>query len=317
MKLDHVLKSQQFSKQQLEKLFRRADKLERQFNSPHRRKLKNSLNGKLLFNVFYEPSTRTRMSFAAAAHHLGMNVVETENAKLFSSAIKGESLEDTVRVLNSYLPDVIVIRHHLDGEIEETAKISSCPIINAGDGQGQHPTQALLDLYTIWKEIGRLADIRVMICGDLAHGRTVRSLVYLLSKFANIEFVFFTPETPDIPGFFRMKQDLKEHLDENEIKYTEISSGFDEALPQCDVVYITRMQLERFEGQSVDYGSSSYAIDASRISRMKDSAILMHPLPRNTEIHTEVDTDPRSVYFKQAGYGMFVRMALLQFVLGR
>src|SRR4051812_47294546 len=182
--LRHVLKSQQFDRPLLEELFRRADQLDKDHSK------ESSLSGKLLFNVFYEPSTRTRMSFAAAAARLGMQVVGTENAKEFSSAAKGETLEDSVRVFCAYQPEAIVLRHFETGAAEAAAKVSTVPIINAGDGAGQHPTQALLDVYTVYSELGGIDGKTILVGGDLAHGRTARSFVYLLAKFDDIRLIF-------------------------------------------------------------------------------------------------------------------------------
>lgn len=307
----HVLRSQQFDRPLLEQLFRRADWFHNKIRTLHgRRMLQEILRSRMLFTVFYEPSTRTRMSFAAAAQHLGMEVVTTENASEFSSAVKGESLEDTIRVLCEYHPDVIVIRHHETGAAERAARVSSRPIVNAGDGQGQHPTQALLDLYTIRQEIGRLDGLTVTIGGDLARGRTARSLAYLLTKFDKARLIFIAP-----PGL-EMGDDIKEHLAEKGTPFIEESS-LAVALPKSDVVYWTRIQKER-AAPGVDHEAVArqFSIGSRELELMKPEAVLMHPLPRNAEIAAAVDSDPRAAYFRQAGNGMLIRMALLEWVIG-
>jgi aspartate carbamoyltransferase catalytic subunit len=266
-----------------------------------------------MFNIFYEPSTRTRISFASAANHLGMQVISTENAREFSSAIKGETLEDTIKVLCHYYPDVIVLRHHEEGSVARAAEISTVPLINAGDGKGQHPTQALLDLYTIWERLKTLNNLKVLVGGDLAHGRTVRSLVYLLSKFKGTEFIFCSPE------ILKMQEDIKEHLNEHNIPYVEIFDSLDKVIPIADVVYWTRTQMERLGSLELDKEQikKDFTIDKNTLALMKPFSVLMHPLPRVDEITVDVDKDVRAAYFEQAGNGMFVRMALLEWVLSK
>ena len=260
-----------------------------------------------MFTIFYEPSTRTRLSFAAAGAHLGMQVTGTENAGKFSSAIKGESLEDSIRVLCEYCPDVIVLRHDKAGAAERAAMVAgpNTFIVNAGDGDGQHPTQALLDLYTISQEKGRLEDLTVVMGGDLANGRTVRSLAYLLSKFDGVRLVFVSPAE------LSMKEDIKAHLNEHKIDFQEEAS-LEAALRAADVVYWTRIQRERIQDENL-YAKVKdvYRIGPREMDFLKPEAVLMHPLPRVDEIAKEVDNDRRAVYFKQTGYGMFMRMSLL------
>lgn len=302
----HIIYSQQFGHVFLEKLFLRTQQIQQQFQNPAGRVvLRQRLADKIMFSIFYEPSTRTRLSFSAAAAHLGMQVISTENAALFSSAIKGESLEDTIKVLNGYYPDVIVLRHNIEGAAERAASVSECPIINAGDGSGQHPTQALLDLYTIWDRLKRLRDLNVVVGGDLAHGRTVRSLVYLLSKFPNISFTFCSPDN------LRMLDDIKNHLEELKVPYTE-TDKLKPHLGDADVIYWTRLQKERME-ESLEV-EDSFKLNKSHLELMKPFSIILHPLPRNEEIATEVDSDLRAAYFNQSENGMFVRMALLEWI---
>ena len=210
--MKHILRSQQFDRFALEKLFKDTDELGVQYDHPEgRTALRNECEGKLLFAVFYEPSTRTRFSFCSAAHHLGMHSIQTENAREFSSAVKGETLEDTTNALCQYDPDILVLRHHETGGADRAASIVDMydyrtSIVNAGDGSGQHPTQALLDLYTIRRELGRTHDITVTIGGDLVNGRTARSLVYLLTKYEKVRFIFISPAN------LRMGEDIIAHL---------------------------------------------------------------------------------------------------------
>lgn len=313
----HILKSQQFDRPFLEELFRRAEAFRDAFE--HRRAsvqptLGSSHQGKMLFNVFYEPSTRTRFSFSAAAKRLGMEVIETENAREFSSAAKGETLEDTIRVLCEYEPDVVVLRHYETGSAERAAAVSSVPIINAGDGRGQHPTQSLLDLYTIWRAHGRIDGLTVAIGGDLANGRTARSLAYLLAKFKDVRIVFVAPTA------LRIGADIRQHLAEKGVAVAEANS-VSAALPHADAVYWTRLQWERlpwWRRPWYRWLARRYAIGLMQVKElMKPQAILMHPLPRLTEIERSVDTDPRAVYISpQVGNGMFIRMGILDWVLG-
>lgn len=302
----HVLKAQQFTPELMRVLFKRANELQMIVDDSRKhQKLGNLLAGGMLFNIFYEPSTRTRMSFAAAAQHLGMEVVNTENAREFSSAIKGETLEDSVRVLCEYRPGVIVIRHHENDAAQRAAAVSTVPIINAGDGAGQHPTQALLDMYTIEKELGRCDNLKVVIGGDLKHGRTARSLSYLLAKFPSNSISFVSPKELAIGA------DIKTYLRQRKVSFVE-TADLESALPDADVVYWTRTQKERFDSSSV---SKKFILGKAELKLMKKNSIILHPLPRVDEISTEVDSDPRAAYFRQAGNGMFIRMALIEWCL--
>lgn len=305
----HVLKSQQFDRLLLEPLFRRADDFALALESaPKRRELAGALPGRMLFTLFYERSTRTRFSFEAAARHLGMGVVSTENAAEFSSAAKGEALEDTIRTLCGYRPDIIVLRHFETGAAERAAAVSSVPIVNAGDGKGQHPTQSLVDLYTIDREHGRIDGLTVVIGGDLANGRTARSLAYLLGKYPNVEIIFIAP--PEL----RIGDDIKAYLDRHGVRYREEEKLFP-ALGEANVVYWTRVQKERMAPETYAATENYFTIDRWEIGRMRADAILLHPLPRVNEIATEVDADPRAAYFRQAANGLPLRMALLEWVL--
>jgi len=302
-RLRHVIESQQFSRALLEDLFVRAEEIKRE---PHR--FMGRLAGQVMAALFYEPSTRTRLSFEAAMLRLGGQAMGTDNAREFSSAAKGETLEDSIRIVSGY-SDVIVLRHSEEGAARRAAAVSTVPVINAGDGPGQHPTQALLDLYTIRDELTRIDGVRVAMVGDLANGRTVRSLTYLLSKFKDVKVWFVAP--PEVA----MRADLKAHLDEHRIPWVE-TQDLDAVLPEVDVVYMTRIQKERFEDPEVyNRVKGVYRIDAQAMALMRKYAILMHPLPRVDEIAPEVDADPRSAYFRQARNGLHIRMALLDRLL--
>jgi len=302
-RLRNVIESQQFSRSLLEDLYARADEMKRE---PHR--FMGRLAGQVMAALFYEPSTRTRLSFEAAMLRLGGQTMGTDNAREFSSAAKGETLEDTIRIVSGYA-DVIVLRHSEEGAARRAASVSTVPIVNAGDGAGQHPTQALLDLYTIRAELGRIDGVHVAVVGDLANGRTVRSLAYLLSKFKDIKLWFVAP--PQVA----MRDDLKSHLDEHHVLWVE-TQDLDAVLPEVDVVYMTRIQKERFtDAESYNAVKGVYRIDAESLARMRKYAVLMHPLPRVDEIAPEVDADPRAAYFRQARNGLHIRMALLDRIL--
>jgi aspartate carbamoyltransferase catalytic subunit len=259
--------------------------------------------------LFYEPSTRTRLSFESAMLRLGGRAIGTDNAREFSSASKGETLEDTIRIVSGYA-DVIVLRHSEEGAARRAAAVSDVPVVNAGDGPGQHPTQALLDLYTIRDELGRVDGIRIAMVGDLANGRTVRSLAYLLGKYRDVEMRFVAPQPVG------MREDIKRHLDEHGVRWSE-ETDLEAVLPEVDVVYQTRIQKERFADEAAYLAVKGvYRLDAAALRRLRPDAIVMHPLPRVDEIAPEVDADPRAAYFRQARNGVQIRMALLDMVLG-
>jgi aspartate carbamoyltransferase catalytic subunit len=299
----HVVEVGQFDRPGIEALFAAADRMRDmpRFSAP--------LAGLTLATIFYEPSTRTRLSFETAMHRLGGNVISTENAREFSSAIKGETVEDTIRIVNGYA-DAIVIRHYEQGAAHRAASVSSVPILNAGDGPGEHPTQALLDLYTIGHELGRIDDLKIALVGDLRFGRTARSLARLLKLTTGVEIVFVSP--PAVP----MGEDVRQELTEAGIPFYD-EPDLNAVLPHVDVVYQTRVQKERFltpeEYESV---RGQYVIDAESMRLLAPGAIVLHPLPRVDEITTEVDSDPRAAYFRQAHNGVYIRMALLEHVLG-
>ncbi len=294
--MHHLIETQQFDRESLKRLFALATKLETVRD--------DSLHGKIMASLFYEPSTRTRFSFESAMLRLGGQVLTAENANEVSSAVKGETLEDTIRVMNHYA-DVIVMRHPEAGASERAAAVSDIPVINAGDGAGQHPTQALLDLYTIERELGTVDGIHVAIIGDLRYGRAARSLAYLLSKFDGVHLSLVS--SPEL----QMSDDLKAHLKEHNVSFTEMTK-LEGAMREADVIYQTRIQKERFPTkEEYEKFKGGYVIDRSLADSMKDGGIIIHPLPRVGEIMPEVDDSPHAVYFKQVGYGLIVRMALL------
>lgn len=305
-KLDSVIDAQQFDYETIARVFEIAREMEDTKSS-------DLLEGKVMTSLFYEPSTRTRLSFEAAMKRLGGEVISTENAKEFSSKAKGESLEDSIRVISGYC-DVIVLRYYREGGAKRAQNYSGVPIINAGDGSGQHPTQALLDLYTIKKIFGEIRGLKIAMAGDLINGRTVRSLSYFLAKhFPDNEIFFISPSR------VRMREDIKEYMDRYRLRWNELED-FDSVLPQLDVIYQTRVQKERFEDDQVVYEeimaeSEKLIINRQKLEKMKSGAIIMHPLPRLSEIQYGVDKDPRAKYFEQARNGLYVRMALLKMIL--
>ena len=266
------------------------------------------LKGKLLANLFYEPSTRTSSSFTAAMERLGGSVIPI-NEVTYSSVSKGESLPDTIRSLECYV-DVIVLRHPEVGASAVAAEYASKPIINAGDGVGEHPTQALLDLHTIRQELGRVDGLTVTMVGDLKYGRTVHSLARLLSKF-DVSLRLVSPE------ILAMPDDVLVDLKDAGTAFAA-HHALDDVIPDTDVLYVTRVQKERFENPA-DYDAVQdlFVVTPGTLAPARDDMIVMHPLPRVNEIAMEVDADPRAAYFRQMEYGMYVRMALLAMVLGK
>src|SRR5258708_1263361 len=264
--------------------------------------------GKIMANLFYEPSTRTSSSFTAAMERLGGSVIPINEVK-YSSVSKGESLPDTIRTLECYA-DVIVLRHPETGSAAIAAKAARKPVINAGDGVGEHPTQALLDTFTIQEELGRLDNLNVTMLGDLKYGRTVHSLSRLLSQFMNITLNYVSPE------ILKMPKEVMDEVAEKKVPQAEFLS-LDKVLPETDVLYVTRVQKERFEDPA-DYEKvrGAYVIDPAIMKSAKKDMIVMHPLPRVTEISMDFDEDPRAAYFRQMDYGLYARMALLAMFLG-
>ncbi len=300
----HLVDAGSLDRPFIESLLARAAAMESVLAQPH----PAPLRGEILATLFYEPSTRTRFSFEAAMLRLGGRVITAENAFLGSSAVKGETLEDTIRVVAGYA-DVIALRHPEIGAAERAARVSAVPIVNAGDGAGQHPTQALLDLFTIARELGRLDHLRVGLAGDLAHGRTVRSLALLLALFPAIELVFIAP--PELA----MRDDIREELRRRGASLRE-TGDLAAMAPELDVLYQTRIQKERMASEA-DYERvrGTYVVDPALMRTLRPGAVLMHPLPRLEEIDPAVDGDPRAAYFRQARNGLVVRMAILEWLL--
>ena len=267
------------------------------------------LKGKILANLFYEPSTRTQSSFMAAMQRQGGAVIPISEVR-YSSVAKGETLPDTVRTLACYA-DVIVIRHPEVGSAALAAQYAGKPVINAGDGPGEHPTQALLDMFTIREELGRVDDLTVTMLGDLKYGRTVHSLSRLLGQFDRIKLNYVSPE------ILRMPRDVVDEVAQKGIPQKEYTT-LDKPLPETDVLYVTRVQRERFEDAAVyDKVKDAYVITPEVMKPAKKDMVVLHPLPRISEISMEFDADPRAAYFRQMEYGLYVRMALLAMVLGK
>ena len=272
------------------------------------KKYSDICHGKKLATLFYEPSTRTRLSFEAAMLNLGGSVLGFSSADS-SSAAKGESVADTIRVI-SYYADICAMRHPKEGAPLVASLYSSIPIINAGDGGHNHPTQTFTDLLTIKNLKGRLDCLTVGFCGDLKFGRTVHSLIGALSRYKNIKFVLISPEELMLPTYIR-----EEVIEANHIPYEEVRT-LEDAIPDLDILYMTRVQRERFFNEE-DYIrlKDTYILDMKKMALAKPDMLVLHPLPRVNEIATEVDSDPRAVYFKQAQFGVYIRMALIMKLL--
>ena len=300
MKLHHLVETQQFDRASLGELFQLASSLEG--------KREESLKGKILAALFFEPSTRTRLSFESAMLRLGGEVITMESGDS-SSQSKGETLEDSIKVINSYA-DIIVMRHPEVGSATRAAAVSKVPVINAGDGNmGQHPTQALLDLYTIQRELKREDGIHIAFVGNLKYYRSARSLAYLLSKYKDIRVTFIS--APEL----RMEDDVKAHLKENNVPFTE-TEDMTAGIRDADVVYQTRIAKEWIKNDAeYEKQRGRYIITRAVADSMKEGAIIIHPLPRVGEIEAAVDDSPHAVYFRQVGYGLLVRMALLKTIL--
>lgn len=294
----HLMSPLDFSVDELEKLFITAQDIEA---NPD--KYAHACEGKKLATCFYEPSTRTRLSFEAAMLNLGGKTLGFSDANS-SSASKGESVSDTIRVISCFA-DICAMRHPKEGAPMVAASKSTIPVINAGDGGHQHPTQTLTDLLTIRSIKGRLNNFTIGLCGDLKFGRTVHSLINALVRYENINFVFISPEELMIPEY------IIEMLKEKNIPYREVKK-LEEVIPELDILYMTRVQKERFFNEE-DYIrlKDYYILDKEKMELAKSDMIVLHPLPRVNEISVEVDDDPRAVYFRQVQYGVYVRMALL------
>ena len=294
----HLMSPLDFSCDELEKLFVLADDIKN-----NREKYAHACDGKILATCFYEPSTRTRLSFESAMIRLGGQVIGFSDAGS-SSAAKGESVSDTIRVISGYA-DICAMRHPKEGAPMVAMEKSLIPVINAGDGGHQHPTQTLTDLLTIRSMKGRLDGFTIGLCGDLKFGRTVHSLINALIRYENIRFIFISPDELRIPDY------IIEMLKAKDIPYEEVTK-LEDVMPQLDLLYMTRVQKERFFNEE-DYIrlKDFYILDTDRMALAKDDMLVLHPLPRVNEISVEVDKDPRAAYFDQAQYGVYVRMALI------
>ena len=293
-----------FSKEELNEIFELAEKI---ISNP--REFSHICDGQILATLFYEPSTRTRFSFEAAMMEIGGNVLGFSSANS-SSASKGESVSDTVRVVSGYA-DIIAMRHPKEGAPYAAAGKLSVPIINAGDGGHNHPTQTLTDLMTIRREKGRLSNFTIGFCGDLKFGRTVHSLIKALSRYEGINYILISPEELQIPEYLK-----KDVFEKKGITFTEVDK-MEDVMPQLDILYMTRVQRERFFNEA-DYVrlKDSYILDMDKLKIAKKDLSILHPLPRVNEISVKVDNDPRACYFKQVLNGKHVRMALIMELLG-
>ncbi len=304
LKGKHLIDPQDFSTEELEEIFELADEI---IKKPE--DFTHLCDGKILGTLFFEPSTRTRLSFEAAMLRLGGNVVGFSEPGS-SSVTKGENLPDTIRTVAAYA-DIIAMRHPKEGAPKYGASYSEVPLINAGDGGHQHPTQTLTDLLTIRVAKGDFSNLTIGLCGDLKFGRTVHSLIKAMSRYDNIKFILISPKELQTPEYIKT-----EILDKKNIDYMEVER-LEEVIGQLDILYMTRVQKERFFNEA-DYIrlKDSYILDNAKLQFAKEDLIILHPLPRVNEISMEVDNDPRAWYFKQARYGMFVRMALIAKLLG-
>lgn len=295
----HLLNPLDFTVTELESLLKLANDIE-----ANPQKYAHACEGKKLAACFYEPSTRTRLSFESAMLNLGGSVIGFADANN-SSAAKGESVSDTIRVISCYA-DICAIRHPKEGAALVASSRSSIPVINAGDGGHQHPTQTLADLLTIYSLKGHFDHLKVGLCGDLKFGRTVHSLIDALIRYPGVEFILISPEELRVPGYIR-----EDVLRANGIPYKEVER-LEEALPELDLLYMTRVQKERFFNEE-DYirMKDFYILDKAKMELAPKDMLVLHPLPRVNEISVEVDDDPRAVYFKQVQYGVYVRMALI------
>jgi aspartate carbamoyltransferase catalytic subunit len=301
----HIIKTQNFTREFLAEIYKLADKMRECVRTGGN----NELEGKIVATLFYEESLRTRHSFEAAAARLGARVISSANARKFSSAAKGEILEDAIKVLSTYV-DCIVLRYHEEGGAARAAHASSVPIINGGDGSGQHPTQALLDMYTIYNELGTIDGLTVALVGDLKYGRTVHSLAYLLGKYDNVKMFLISPLNS------RMPEDILDYLHRHGVHVIH-NDDLNKHIDTFDVLYQTRIQRERFNSpDEYEKAKGKLIITRNLANSMMMDAIIMHPLPRIDEIRYSVDDNHRAKYFKQAENGLYVRMALLKMLLG-
>lgn len=304
MDLRHVLEVDQFDRGDVERILVHATHM----REVARQRSGSSLKGRILASLFFEPSTRTRLSFESAMLRLGGEVLSSEMASQTSSTVKGETIRDTVRIVESYA-DVIAIRHPLHGAADDAASVASVPIINAGDGAHEHPTQALLDIFTIQDELGRIDDFTIGLVGDLRYGRAPRSLAKLLTRVNNCRIILVSP-----PGI-EMSADVLKSLDDAGVDY-ETAEDLGPVMSRLNVVYMTRVQKERFPSEDAyNEVAGRYVLSPDLMALLPADGVVMHPLPRVNEIHPDVDADRRSAYFRQARNGVYIRMALLDMLL--
>lgn len=300
----HLIEPMDFTNEELDEIFELADSIIEDEKS-----YMDVCRGKILASLFYEPSTRTRFSFEAAMYRLGGQVIGFSEPNS-SSVSKGESIADTIKTVSCYA-DIAVMRHPKEGAPKVASMYSEIPVINAGDGGHQHPTQTLTDLLTIRRTKGEIGNITIGCCGDLKFGRTVHSLIKALSRYENVKFVLISPSELKIPDYIK-----REVLEKNGIEYVE-AEKLEENMGSLDILYMTRVQKERFFNEE-DYIrlKDSYILTPDKMEYAKKDMMVLHPLPRVNEISPEIDSDPRALYFKQAKYGMYVRMALIAKLLG-
>lgn len=299
-----IISALQFTREEVEHLFNLAEKLRKEMDE---KGILDYAKGKIMVTAFFEPSTRTKLSFQFAMKRLGGEVIDFEVTT--SSLAKGETDIDTLKIIDGYNPDVIVIRQKKPHFPEQIAPMIRAPIINGGDGWNEHPTQALLDVYTIWREFGKVDGLTIGIMGDLKYGRTPSSLSYLLSKFKDITIYYIAPEP------LQIRDEVIEKI-EGKVTYYKVSS-VEEVIEKLDVLYVTRLQKERLPDPSMyEKLKGSYKIDAQLLSKFKKIPIIMHPLPRTWELDSSVDNLPQAKYFEQARNGMYIRAALIKEVLG-
>lgn len=304
MENKHLIDPMDFSTEELDSIFDLADKI---IENP--KKYSKVCDGKILGTLFYEPSTRTRFSFEAAMMRLGGKVLGFSEPNS-SSASKGETLADTIKMVSIYT-DIIAMRHPREGAARVASKYSSVPIVNAGDGGHQHPTQTLADLLTIRREKKSLNGHVIGLCGDLKYGRTVHSLIKAMTRYKDVQFVLISPKELGIPEYIK-----KEFIEKNNIKYKEVDR-IEDVISELDILYMTRIQKERFFNEEEYLRlKDSYVLNAEKMKLAKDDMIVMHPLPRVNEISMDVDNDKRACYFKEAENGMYVRMSLMAKLLG-
>ena len=305
MKGMDVISALQFARSDIELLIHLAEDLRRIYERGEKLDI---ARGKVMFTAFFEPSTRTRLSFQFAMVKLGGTVIDLGPEEVTSMA-KGESPEDTLRTVDSYGPDLIVVRHKEPGFAAKAAQICKAPVINAGDGYNEHPTQALLDVYTMWRVFGRVDGLRVGMMGDLKYGRTISSLSYALSNFRDIEIYFISPRD------LQPREEILKVLDQRRVKY-ELYEKPDDVMEKLDVLYVTRLQKERMKPEEYERLKGSYMITYEYLKRFKKIPIILHPLPRVWELTPDVDVLPQAIYFEQAKNGLYMRMALIKAILG-